>query len=414
VAEAAIGWPLDTVHWPSTPYLAARPWLEDVLVHGGAELRDEAELYALWIDEQAPLAQAREQGAERLRLASPDLEGLNFLVLGGSYVFRNDLRLPDRTPFTAEAADRDEAAELLGAVYERAAAAGRRAQPSPFYALLQLDGDRLGKVFDGSKNRAAVSNALARFGRQAQKLVWERGGLTVYAGGDDLVAFLRLPAALTTAVELAALYEATLGAAVGPGAPVTTSASLVFAHCRSPLRSVVAEGHRMLEEDAKDGNGRGSIAVALWKGTGVTARWVTTWEHLVPGWRPAELAGRSPHDHRIGAVSDRLRDDEVSASFLYGQRHVLTRLAGVEPWHPGLTVELAAGIAPEDLVRAELARARDEDPDAVAGVATELAELMEPGHRDEAGLSVVVPGRLAFDPLLLARFLSVESPGEAR
>lgn len=412
VAQEAIGWNLDTVHWPSTPYLAARPWLEDVLTHGGSELRDEAELYAMWVDEEASKAQAREQGANRIRTGSPDVRKLGFLVLGGSYLFKEDLGLPDRTPLTDEAADRDEAAELLDGVYWKAAAAGRRSRPSPFYALLQLDGDRLGKLFEGSRDRSAASEALARFGREAQDLVASRGGLTVYAGGDDLVAFLSLPSAVTTAVELAALYEEKLAAVIDENARATISASLVFAHCRAPLRSVVAEGHRMLEDDAKDGNGRGSIAVAVWKGSGVTARCVTTWEQLVPDWPPAVGADLEAVSHRIGAVTSSLRDDEVSASFLYGQREVLTRLAGVEPWHPGLIVELAAGVEAEVLVRAELARARDKDPDAVKDVALALTKLMEPGHRGDDGLSIVLPGRLAFDPLLVARFLSVESPGE--
>ena len=410
VTEEAIGWAPAAVHWPSTAYLAARPWLEDLLAHGGSALRDDAETYAGLVVDAAPPAQCREQGAERIRIAKPELERSGFLRLGGGYLFLDDLRIEDRTPLDDEEA-REDLIQLLEELRDEAAVAGRRRRPSPFYALLQLDGDRLGKLFEESDDRSATSAHLARFAREAVELVSRRQGLPVYAGGDDLVAFLPLPTALDVTTALAALYQSILHRAAPSHLPVTTSASLVFAHCRSPLRAVVAEGHRMLEEDAKEGNGRGSIAVALWKASGVTARWVTTWEHLVPGWPPADV-GAAPA-HRIGALAGNLDGGEVSASFLYGQRDALTRLAGSEPWRPGLTVELAEGVSHEDLVRAELARVRDREPEAVSAEARKLAELMRPERRGDDGHSVAAPGRLAFDPLLLARFLSVERPGAA-
>jgi CRISPR-associated protein Cmr2 len=405
IAKDAIGWELNVenqaVHWPSTAYLAARPWVDHVLLEGDSYLRSRADAYAEIVGRAARPAHKEESGWEKLKKPATEADSA-FGRLDGGFYFENDILLENRTPLMAEAPERAFLADQLRELCRAASEQGLQAEPSPLFGVLLLDGDLLGSQFATADDPVALSKSLAGFARRARKLVYDRGGLTVYAGGDDLLAFVPLPASLGIALALEKLYFESLKTPKSESSP-TLSAALILAHYHAPLRTLLSDAHRMLDEEAKERNGRNSIAFAVRKSSGTTVRWVTTWEHLRAG-------DREQGSSRLGRVCSMLDDGRVSSSFLYGQRRVLTRLAGSEPWQPGLVLELPPSIDHGALVRAELARARKEDPEVVAGDSQELAEIMHTARRGETGVSTVTSSRVCLDPILLAHLLSRETP----
>ena len=119
--------------------------------------------------------------------------------------------------------------------------------------------------------KSDITKGLAGFSSQVDAAIRQHGGNTIYAGGDDVLALLPLEGAVLAALALRQAYR---GALI-PEA--TISAALVFAHFHVPLRHVLREAHRQLDDVAKDGNGRDSLALVLTQ-SGVTREWVSTWE----------------------------------------------------------------------------------------------------------------------------------------
>lgn len=80
----------------------------------------------------------------------------------------------------------------------------------PYYAILVADGDRMGKLIREQKtpgDHRQLSEKLADFAKQAERIVRDHNGYPVYAGGDDLLALLPVNTALCCAVELADTFS---------------------------------------------------------------------------------------------------------------------------------------------------------------------------------------------------------------
>lgn len=148
-------------------------------------------------------------------------------------------------------------------------------RPSPYYAILLLDGDGVGVKLDdmqGSSKKGrdfheAFSLALADFaGKTANGIVSaEEGGFLIYNGGDDVLLFASLQKAIPLAVKLTEAYKTAQEGVVH----ATLSGAVLFAHHLSPLSRVLAD-LRAAEQYAKSvkadnlGN-KNSLCVALSK-----------------------------------------------------------------------------------------------------------------------------------------------------
>ncbi|MEO1270887.1 MAG: hypothetical protein AAFX99_22600, partial [Myxococcota bacterium] len=113
----------------------------------------------------------------------------------------------------------------------------------------------------------------------------------------------------------------------------TTAAEMVFAHTKTPLRTVLSEAHRLLDDEAKAGNGRASLAVEVYKSSGRTCQWVTTWTGLrnVPEWD-----GQRHGEHIIDALRFQIANAKLSNSLIYRLRDDIGVLCGWPRWEPGL------------------------------------------------------------------------------
>ena len=280
-------------------------------------------------------------------------------------------------------------------------------EPPVFHAVVVADGDRLGwlarQMDDGG-----VSRALARFTRRIDDVVCRHHGVTVYAGGDDVLALLPVHSALRCAEAMATLYGDMFAGETTDQALLrraTLSAGVAFAHVAVPLGGVIREARRLLDDVAKNGNGRDSLAVAVLKPGGLHSEWVTTW-------RRNEITGESTAAvEAVMSLTNHLAAHEsepgVSSSLLYRLPKMLSRLSGGGPWEPGSWGELSPELDLPALVRAELAQSLSARSDAAADhgdrLAAHILSLLPRARRNEADRPNI---EIGFDGLMIARFLA--------
>lgn len=274
VAAEAIGWTPswdegDAVRWPSTPRLAASGWLELACKTASTE----AEAFV-----------AAAKPTDRDRVEPPLAEGNRLSRVAGQFLHRSGIENARPEELGPEELRSARRTVLLKAHDALTQAAGR--PPSAFYALLLMDGDSVGNLLRDHPE-ATVAAALAKFGGTVDGLVRSAGGHLVYAGGDDVLALMPIEGALAAAIDLRRTYRQAFEGAGIPGA--TISAALVFAHFHVPLRRALREAHRQLDEVAKDGNGRDSLAVCVLSQSGVLRQWVSAWEPRRTSVKPPAL-----------------------------------------------------------------------------------------------------------------------------
>lgn len=404
LGEEGLGWALDAVHWPSTVYVGAVPWVREAIVVAPKEARQYAD---------AVLNHGRDALSER---RSP-IKGLGSQAVGrfphldGNYFHHGRVADERLCPLGEDVGDevRQELTESLQAIYDAQRGNGiRLGPPSSFYSLLLADGDRLGKLVD-EQGGEAVGEALAAFTREVPNVVESHWGVTVYAGGDDVMAMLPVPMALSCAEALSQSYRTAFD-----GQPrATLSAAVLFAHVRSPLSTVLLTAHRLLDDVAKDGNGRDSLAAAVLNPGGLSCQWVTTWR------RADTDAGQSSAVDLMNELVERLELDAaepgLSSALIYRMRETLSALCGWARWTPGAWGALPDGLDIHAFLRAEVldsltvrieegAEARAED---LTGLLTSLLRRSRSssGQRDASG-SHIQNSEAGIDAFLLARFLA--------
>lgn len=171
----------------------------------------------------------------------------------------------------AQSWGRDNAGPLLAKLSE----------PYPYVACLVADGDRMGRALDllGTKDgHREISRALSRFAARARRIVEQqhRGGL-VYAGGDDVLAFLPVPEAVACADVLRRAFEDELAAAVAhlpEDRRPTLSAGIGIGHVMEGMGDLLRLG-RDAEKEAKID--RNSLAVLVDMRSGGRRAWRCKW-----------------------------------------------------------------------------------------------------------------------------------------
>lgn len=243
-----------------------------------------------------------------------------------------------------------------------------------YYALLLMDGDKMGDLINGAtvtaewcdvihpelcerydkpafkppkdelrerlgKKRtlnpalhAAISDSLNSFARFAvAPLVDSSGGRLIYAGGDDVCAILPLDAALATADAIRRAYTAgfvrytkhgiepctgsaavtgKMGVHFGAAPGISISAAIVIAHHKQPLREVLKDAHALLDGVAKRQMERNAVAIRLKKRSGGDRDFACRWDDANPF-----MAGETILDSFCG-IADSIWDI-LSTSLVY-------------------------------------------------------------------------------------------------
>lgn len=139
----------------------------------------------------------------------------------------------------------------------------------PYYAVLVMDGDHMGRALSAYPQRKQeISQALALFSQQAPNIIEHQfKGVSVYSGGDDVLALLPVHSALPCALELQKKFTTVCGK---PGAEprLTISAAILCTHVKSPMQAALKSAHDLLDNVAKDAVGRNAFAVQVQKRSG--------------------------------------------------------------------------------------------------------------------------------------------------
>jgi CRISPR-associated protein Cmr2 len=263
--------------------------------------------------------------------------------------------------------------------------------PLPYYAILAADGDRMGKAIQQQTTVAghqALSRALDRFARQTAGTVEEehRGEL-IYAGGDDVLAFVPLDRVLSCALALKDSFHSHLqGFPAGEaGAPPTLSVGIGISHFLEPMGRALALARRA-ESLAKET--RNALAVILDKRSGPPIESSGLWGTI---------------DSDLGDFTRLHCEDLVPDGAAYELRD-LTRL---------LTPRPPDGSALEDLVAAEatgiLKRKQPQHGDETALAEKTLKRLVDVLKREGIG---ALSDRLLIGRILADATLAAEPPAE--
>lgn len=293
--------------------------------------------------------------------------------------------------------------------------------PASFYALLLMDGDRVGNLL-AERGGTYVSESLAKFTDRVQGIVEEHWGSTVYAGGDDVLAMIPVPNVLECAWELREAYQTAFA-----GNPyATTSAGIVLAHIRRPLLEVLDEAHRLLDDVAKDKNGRDSLAISLLRSGDRALEWTSTWDDETKQSRLGEIDAltkmwREKKKRKQDGEDTGLIAGEMSTGLVYRLRETMGLLCGFPRWEPGIC-KTSATIDAETFFAADIRRmlraagleSEDEksNQDEAKKMAAQLLRLVHPIHRkEEIGKPPEIvrdTSRMGLDGLLLALLLATE------
>lgn len=281
------GWPVSP-SVPSVTYMAAAPWLAEVLKNAPVkELQD-------FHDAAKVLTKGYGEYDTRLGCIDKSLNERNDIKLlwdikslDGNVFF--DTALDNKNIF----ADQAQAQKVKSALKSlRKSIKGKELEPvSPFYAVLMMDGDSLGSQMSDACKQTAISEALNHFTQGVKTVVEEQSGFLIYAGGDDVLALLPLEFALQCAYELRKLYLDSFAAKGGFKTSTgsedcvksTLSGAIEYAHIKMPLGKVLADAHHLLDEVAKDHCGRDAIAVRVWKPGGQHLQWAMPWKFAAKG-----------------------------------------------------------------------------------------------------------------------------------
>lgn len=366
--------------FPSTSYLAAIPWLIGVL-------RDEKE--RLKAREFAAVAKKaiaeKETPPEFFRKDPAFREMEDFLRLDGTCFYHSTLG-NDRL-WSDSAGSRQcrlDLSQLLKGFQNNA---------SPFYALLLMDGDRLGALLRGGDERSqVVSSALKDFSQKVDRIVVDWRGITIYAGGDDVLALLPLDTALTAAVKLKDSYADSFKKVGLPEA--TISGAIVYAHHHAPLRQVINRAHESLDQVAKDQTGRNALVVTVWKTGGVVLSWSAPWRLLDDQGQEVEL------QELVKRLVSNLGDKKLTNSWIYNIRRLFRNPYGSEFAVTG-NLDVARLLTAELLQSREVGLNRAE----AAGIVGDLLTLCCRQWRDGSGALHRNDRVLTLDGALLIKFL---------
>jgi CRISPR-associated protein Cmr2 len=130
-------------------------------------------------------------------------------------------------------------------------------EPNPYFAILVADGDRMGRVISNIQSKdehKKFSATLARFAGKARDIVEndKHHGVLVYAGGEDVLAFLPVDTCIGAARELHDEFGNLLKEFKDDtGKTPTLSVGLSIGHALEPLGDLIDYVHES-EQDAKE------------------------------------------------------------------------------------------------------------------------------------------------------------------
>lgn len=254
---------------PSVVYMAAVHWLEKVL-----NTADEFTLSTFFTEARALAGEYGEWNTQ-IKCLTEAWGKREFKALDGNVFFESSLENPNIFEDQKQA---EKVLRALNAVLN--STDPKLPKPTPFYAVLMMDGDSLGSHMSNPNKQTAITNGLAKFTKDVQPIVYQHNGFLIYAGGDDVLAILPLEDAIPCAAALRTHYMSCFDY---NEISTTLSGAIEFVHIKTSLTKVLHDAHELLDKVAKDGRGRDALAIRVWKPGGLQIEWAQPWEiALIP------------------------------------------------------------------------------------------------------------------------------------
>lgn len=160
----------------------------------------------------------------------------------------------------------------------RAAKDRERAGAVPtYYAILMLDGDKMGDKFRsgaGAEHHRRISEALSKFARNRVRSIVEKDheGSLIYAGGDDVLAVLPTATALACALTLARAFRENWDKHGLPEPDTATvSAGLAVVHYKEDLRFALGQARAAETRSKREGRNRLTVTICRRSGEHTSA-----------------------------------------------------------------------------------------------------------------------------------------------
>jgi CRISPR-associated protein Cmr2 len=154
-------------------------------------------------------------------------------------------------------------------------------EPSPYYAIIVLDGDSMGTKIDellqetnAQDLHKKFSEKLREFSEQVGGLVDAQNGFLVYNGGDDVMCMAPLSNAIPLALSLRNAFRDTMAEF-----KVTACAGIAISHHQSPLDFAIEEA-RNAEKAAKKVKDKDAICVHILKRSGEPLEVRSKWDNM--------------------------------------------------------------------------------------------------------------------------------------
>ncbi|MFD1887754.1 type III-B CRISPR-associated protein Cas10/Cmr2 [Paenibacillus wenxiniae] len=148
--------------------------------------------------------------------------------------------------------------QWLGELYQRIP------EPTPYYAFIVADGDRMGHILRSIQNdeeHITFSNKLSAFSAEAKKIICGYEGQLIYGGGDDVMAYVPVHTCLQAAERLRQAFQDNVSSDTA-GQSATLSVGMVIVHMLEPLEEV-RQWAQAAEKHAKQQ--RNSLAIHVHK-----------------------------------------------------------------------------------------------------------------------------------------------------
>jgi CRISPR-associated protein Cmr2 len=280
-AWSAHGWTIPK-NVPSVHYMAAAPWLAQLLTKARQD-DDLSRLMWEFHDAAVQLTGGHPEWQSNIQCVRDADVHKKWQAIDGTVFF--DAMLENKLLWAERADDAKDLLKTLKKLRQQA-----KLEPvSPFYAILTMDGDDLGKQMSDVDKQPYITKGLSDFTRQVETIVDRHSGFLVYAGGDDVLAILPLEYAINCAVALRTAYDAVfreINKDARKKQPedkkvwiqTSISAAIEYAHIKTPLGKVLGDSHKLLDNIAKDQHGRDSIACRVWKPGGLQMEWGMPWK----------------------------------------------------------------------------------------------------------------------------------------
>lgn len=222
-------------------------------------------------------------------------------------------------------------------------------EPTPYYAFLLADGDRMGAALDAlaqhttsQNNETAaldahrlMSNALVDFNNASRDIVAKAGGSLIYAGGDDVLALVPLHTVLQCAWQLQKAFQEKTHPCVAhitseTFQQPTLSVGIGVAHHMEPMseaRALAQQAERLAKQ-----NNRNSLGIAVSKRSGSDLQAVGQWNEKQPlheriaTWARLLYEGILPHGAAY-KIEEAVRIWELGSPSTHSETHTSADIA---------------------------------------------------------------------------------------